>query len=475
MSVLEATQPIPETGYRFRWIVMTVIVIADVMDLLDSVIANIAGPSIRDSLGGGETTLQWILAGYTLAFAVGLITSARAGDIVGRRPMFVIGMAGFTLASLACGLAPTAGLLIAFRVLQGLFGAVMIPQGFAMVTQCFPPEQLQKAFIPFGPIMGLAAVVGPILGGFLVDADLFGSGWRAIFLVNVPIGIVGVLLSWRYLPRLVTDPKARLDPLGSVLVTLACAALIYPLVQGRDLGWPWWTYALMAGAVLIFVVFAWSERRSDHPVIEPSLFSNRSFLGGLLFLGTFFLSMTGLNLVINLFFQLGLGFTPTHTGLTMIPNALGLAVGATVSGAYLGPRLGRHLLQIGLVISAIGMGWFAVVAKDGYATSSWDFVVPLVVSGFGMGLIFAPLFDLVLAGLGENEVGSASGLLNAVQQFVGALGVAVLGTVFFSWLPAHGWHQSTEWLVRVTIGCFAIAFLAVFALPLKPREGAPGH
>jgi EmrB/QacA subfamily drug resistance transporter len=389
--------------------------------------------------------------------------------------MFLIGMSGFTLASLACGLAPTAGTLIAFRVVQGLFGAAMIPQGLAMVTQCFSTEDLQKAFIPFGPIMGLAAVVGPILGGFLVDADLFGSGWRAIFLVNVPIGIAGAILSWRYLPRLRTDPGARLDPLGSILVTVACAALIYPLVQGRELGWPLWTYLLMAAALVVFGIFAWSERRSDHPVIEPSLFANRSFLAGLLFLGTFFVSMTGMNLIINLFFQLGLGFTPTHTGLTMIPNALGLAVGAALSGAVLGPRFGRHVLHAGLTIAALGMVWFTFVVRDTGSTSSWDFAAPLVVAGVGMGLIFAPLFDLILAGLGENEVGSGSGLLNAIQQFSGALGVAVLGTIFFSWLPDHGWNISTEWLIWVTIGCFAVAFLSVFALPLKGREDAAAH
>jgi EmrB/QacA subfamily drug resistance transporter len=451
---------------------MAVIIIADVMDLLDSVIANIAGPAIRASLGGGETTLQWILAGYTLAFAVGLITSARAGDIVGRRQMFIIGMAGFTVASLACGLAPTAGTLIAFRIVQGLFGAVMLPQGFAMVSQCFSADDLQKAFIPFGPIMGLAAVVGPILGGFLVDADILGTGWRAIFLVNVPIGIVGVILSWRYLPRFPVVPGAKLDLAGSALVTIGCAALIYPLVQGRELGWPWWIYVLIAAALVVFLLFAISERHSDHPVIEPSLFGNRGFLAGLVFLGTFFVAMTGLNLIINLFFQLGLGYSPTHTGLAMIPNALGMAISAGLGGAVLGPKLGRHCLHIGLAVAGVGLVWFALVAHSVTATGAWDFAPSLFVSGLGAGLIFAPLFGIILASLGENETGSASGLLNAMQQFSGALGVAVLGTLFFGWLPSQGWHVSTEWILWVTLGCYAVAFLTVFLLPLQAREEA---
>src|SRR5690242_15193059 len=271
--------PTPDatTAYRYRWMVMAVVIVADVMDLLDATIANLAGPSIRADLGGGETTLQWVLAAYTVSFAVGLVTSARLGDVVGRRRMFILGMAGFTLASLLCGLAPSAGWLIAFRVLQGLFGAVMIPQGLAMVKQSFPPEDLQKAFIPFGPIMGLSAVLGPIIAGFLIDADLFGTGWRMIFLINVPVGVLGTYIAWRYLPDVPKDSKARLDPLGSILVTLASAAIIYPLVQGRELDWPAWTFAMMAGGLVLFCVFVWNERRSDSPVIEPSLFTHRGF------------------------------------------------------------------------------------------------------------------------------------------------------------------------------------------------------
>src|SRR4051794_21171985 len=205
-------------GYQYRWMVMAVVIVADVMDLLDATIANLAGPSIRRDLGGSQSTLQWVLAAYTLAFAVGLVVSARAGDLVGRRRMFITGMAGFTLASLLCGLAPDPELLIGFRVLQGLFGAVMIPQGLAMVKQSFHPDDLQKAFIPFGPIMGLAAVLGPILAGVLLDADLFGTGWRMIFLINVPVGLVGTALSVGYLPDIPRDRSIRLDVVGSLLL-----------------------------------------------------------------------------------------------------------------------------------------------------------------------------------------------------------------------------------------------------------------
>ncbi|WP_235547445.1 MULTISPECIES: DHA2 family efflux MFS transporter permease subunit [unclassified Nocardioides] len=461
-----------ERGYRFRWMVMAVVIIADVMDLLDATIANLAGPSIREDLGGSASTLQWVLAAYTMSFAIGLVVSARAGDLVGRKRMFVIGMVGFTVASLLCGLAPTAGLLIAFRVLQGLFGAVMIPQGLAMVKQSFAPEDLQKAFIPFGPIMGLSAVLGPILAGVLLDADLFGTGWRMIFLINVPIGLVGAVLAWRYLPDVPRNPEARLDPLGAVLLTAASALLIYPLVQGREHDWPWWCFAMMAASAVVFGLFVLSERRSAHPVIEPSLFTHRGYVAGVTFIGVFFVAMSGTMLVVNLFLQLGLGFEPLRTGVTMTPWALGMAIGAAASGAALGPKFGRRVLHAGLLISAAGMAWLAwTIGGADASLSGWDLAPMTLLAGFGSGLIFAPLFDIILSDLDDREVGTGSGVLNAVQQFAGALGVALLGTLLLEWIPEDGWFEATRSILWVTIGCYALAFAAVFLLPRFAREG----
>jgi EmrB/QacA subfamily drug resistance transporter len=465
-------------GYRHRWMVLVVVMVADVMDLLDATIANLAGPSIRQDIGGSETTLQWVLAAYTLTFAVGLITSARAGDLFGRRRLFVIGMVGFTAASLACGLAPSAGLLIAARVAQGFFGAVMIPQGLAMVKSSFTEADLQKAFIPFGPVMGLSAVLGPILAGFLLDADLLGTGWRAIFWVNVPVGVVASYLAIRYLPRhLERDRSARLDPLGTTLLTAASVTLIYPLVQGHDQGWPGWMFAMLGASALLWGAFAWSERRAAFPVIERSLMSNKAFLGGLVFLGTFFTAMTGFMLTFNLFMQYGLHFTPMHTGLALAPWAFGMAVGAAASGAALGPKYGRRVLHGGLLVLAAGLGlvWLSVGAH-GMSTGGWDLAPGFFVTGLGSGAIFAPLFDIILAGLGDHEVGSGSGVLNAVQQFCGALGVAVMGTIFFQLLPGHGFADSIRDLIVIGVGCYAASFAAAFLLPKAARaDGVPAH
>ena len=354
----------------------------------------------------------------------------------------------------------------------------MIPQGLAMVKSSFTAADLQKAFIPFGPVMGLSAVLGPILAGFLLDADLLGTGWRAIFWVNVPVGLVASYLAIRYLPRhLERDRDARLDPVGTTLLTAASVTLIYPLVQGHDQGWPGWMFAMLAASGALWVAFALSERRTAHPVIERSLMSNRAFVAGLVFLGTFFTAMSGFMLTINLFLQYGLRFSPMHTGVVLAPWALGMAVGAAASGAALGPRFGRRVLHGGLVVLAAGLGlvWLSIRAH-GMATGGWDLAPGFFVTGLGSGAIFAPLFDIILAGLGDHEVGSGSGVLNAVQQFCGALGVAVLGSLFFELLPGHGFADSIRDLIVVGVGCYAVSFAAAFLLPKAARaDGEAVH
>jgi EmrB/QacA subfamily drug resistance transporter len=453
--------------------VLVVVLIADVMDLVDATVANLAGPSIRADLGGSNTTLQWVLAAYTTAFALGLVISGRLGDLLGRRRMFLVGMAGFTVASLACGLAPEASWLIVARVLQGLFGAVMIPQGLALVKVAFPPDKLDKAFIPFGPVMGLAGVAGPILAGWLLDANLFGSEWRSIFLINVPIGVTAFALAWRYLPKETGENRAaRLDPLGVTLLTLASAMLIVPLVQGRELGWPTWTWASMIGSLVVLALFVRSERRSDHPVIEPSLFRKRSFVVGLVVIAAFFTALTGFTLAFNLLMQLGLGWTPLHSGLSLIPWALGTAVGAGLSGAFLAERLGRATLQLGLGIALAGMLalWWSV-GHFGADLTSWSVAPALLLSGFGSGLVFVPLFGYILGDLSDAEVGTGSGLLNAVQQFSGAIGVAALGTVFFQRVAADGgFAGATQVVLLLGTVLYALTLALVSQLPKVAKE-----
>jgi MFS family permease len=257
------------------------------------------------------------------------------------------------------------------------------------------------------------------------------------------------------------------------LLTIASAMLVYPLVQGHELGWPAWTFALMAGSVVVFAAFVWNERRSGDPILEPTLFRHRGFVAGLLFITTFFVAMSGFMLVFNLYVQIGLGYQPLHAGLVFTPWALGIAIGATLSGALLGPRFGRSVLHGGLVILVVGVvGLWWTIGHAGPGITGWDFVPSMLVAGLGSGLIFAPLFDIILADLNDAEVGTGSGPLNAVQQFGGAIGVAVLGTVFFELVPDHGFAGSIRGVIWVAAGCYVLSFLSAFLLPKRARVDA---
>src|SRR5580698_7342907 len=252
-TLTTSTSPQP---YRLRWVVAAVVLAANVMDLLDATIVNVAGPSIRRDLGGGADTLQWLSASYTLAFAVLLIAGARLGDIFGRRRLFLIGSAGFTLFSAACSVAPTIGVLIAFRALQGAIGALMIPQGFGLVKQVFDDDaEFTKATGLFGPATGLAMLAAPIVAGALIDANLWGTGWRLVFLINVPIGLLTFPLAVRSLPRGASHPDVKLDIGGVGLVGVALVAIIYPLIQGRTAGWPVWCFAMLAAGAVLLLLF----------------------------------------------------------------------------------------------------------------------------------------------------------------------------------------------------------------------------
>jgi EmrB/QacA subfamily drug resistance transporter len=468
------TQDAPRTPYRWRWVVLGLVLLAEIMDLVDATIVNIALPSIHADLGGSTTDMQWMLAGYTLAFAIGLVSFGRLGDLLGRRRLFVVGAAGFTIASALCGLATSPELLVGSRLAQGLLGAVMIPQGFAIIKSVFDETELGKAMGMFGPVMGLSAVAGPILAGVLIDANWFGAGWRTIFWINVPVGIAAVFGALRFMPELKTPGVTRLDLRGATLLAVATGMLIYPLVQGRELGWPLWSYLMMAGSLPVFALFGWSERRSDEPVIAPSLFRSRGYVAGLGVITSFFLAMSGFMLVLNLFTQLGLHFSPLKAGLAMVPFSLGIAIGAPLSGGLLSPKLGRGALQLGIVVITLGMlgMWLTL---QGAGVGIWDLVPATLVSGIGAGMVFAPLFDIILASVDDEAAGSASGVLTAVQQFGGTVGVAVIGSLFFELLPEHRFPGSMQAATLVSTGLFVVSLVVTLLLPRRAREGAAAH
>lgn len=478
MSAVAATAeaPTPVTSdtppaYRRRWIVLAIVLVAEIMDLLDSTVITIAAPTVRAELGGGTSTMQWWAAGYTLAFGVLMIVGGRLGDIYGRRRVFIVGIVGFTLASTACALAPSPDALIAFRVLQGGFGALLIPQGLGVIKTVFPPKEMGGAFAAFGPVMGLAAIGGPILAGWLVTADLLGTGWRMIFLVNLPLGIVGLLGALRFMPESRSSTRIRLDPLGVVLISSAALCLIYPLVQGRELGWPLWTFGLMAAGLVLIGVFAVAERRSHGaPMIAPSLLRNRAYTSGLLVGLAFFAGFAGLIMVTSLFFQLGLYYSPQHAGLTLVPLSLGTAITAGASYALM-PRFGRAVLQAGVVVVVAGLGALAwTVTHWGVDVTSLEMAPANLLIGLGLGFIFGPLFNVILAGVSDDEVGSASGTLNAIQQLGNSIGVAVLATIFFSLLDhGHASPAAMTTTVLIAAGLLVLTFVLSFLLPRQAR------
>ncbi|MDO8209458.1 DHA2 family efflux MFS transporter permease subunit [Conexibacter sp. CPCC 206217] len=467
--------PAVSAGHPRRWLILFVVLAVECMDLLDGTIVNVAAPSIGAELHASTTALQWIVGGYALALAVGLVLGGRLGDLFGRRRLFLIGTAAFTVCSLLCGVAPSSGVLIAFRLLQGLAAALMIPQGFGIIRSAFSTEELPKAFGLFGPVIGLSAVLGPIVGGALVDADLFGTGWRLVFLVNLPLGIVAVAAGIALLPESRTDGVSNLDGVGAALVALAVGLLIYPLIQGRELDWPAWTFAMMAASGVLLIVFGWHERRRERagrdPLVTTSIFAKRAYTSGLLVMLLFFAGMVGLMLVLTLYLQLGLGFSAIHAGLSLAPQSLGMAIGAGLGGALLAPRFGRKVLHAGLVVMAIGtVALLLVVDANGLDVTTWQLAVPQLVAGVGIGLVVAPLFSLVLAAVADDEVGSASGVLNALQQLGSAVGIALLGTLFFTTLDSQGFVDALEHVLIAELAVIAAAAVLALLLPQQGRE-----
>ncbi|MER5323468.1 MFS transporter [Streptosporangium roseum] len=472
LDAREATEPTP---YRWRWPALFVILAGSVMELLDATVTNIAGPTMQADLGGGTSMIQWLGVAYTLAMTAGLLTGGRLGDIVGRKRMFLIGAAGFVVGSLFCAVAVSPETVIAARVIQGLFGAAMVPQGLGMMKEMFPPKELQAAFGAFGPIMGLSAIGGPILAGWLVDADFFGTGWRMIFLINLPIGLLTVLAAVKLLPATRPTRSLKLDLPGALLASLGSLMIVFPLVQGREHDWPAWTFVMMAGSVAVFAFFGWYESRKNSrggdPLIAPSLFRKRAFIGGM-FTGTiYFAAFSGFGLVFNLYTQLGLGYTPLKAGLAGVPLSVGMIIGMGAMQAV--RRHGRRVLHAGAAIMTVGV--VALLLLLGPEVGPWQLAPALLVTGLGSGLIMGPYFEIALAGVEPHETGSASGTLTALQQVGAALGVALLGTVFFGAMGGDptAAAQSTFWVVA---GMVALTFLVGFLLPRQAREDAdPVH
>lgn len=455
---------------RRSWLVLFTVLAASMMDLLDATIVNVAAPSISRSLDASAASLQWIITSYTLTFSVMLITGGRLGDVAGRKNVFVAGLGGFIAASALCSLAQSPAMLIGSRVVQGGFAALMVPQAFALIKAAFKPAQVASAFAVFGPFMGLSAMLGPVLGGALVTV----GGWRWIFLINVPAGLATIVAAVKVLPAHEARRGAvRLDLTGMALATAAVLLLVYPLVEGRPSGWPSSSFAMMAVSAPVLVVFALHQRARRHAgrdtFIETSLFRNRAFCAGVVTVMLFFGTASGVVLVNMLVMQEALHFSALHAGLTLIWWSLG-TIAAMVGGTGFVQRVPRRVLQTGLITMAAGLGAAAVSLEQfGASLNSWTFAPALFTAGVGMGLVFAPFFGIVLAAVGDTEIGAASGLVNAVNQFGGAVGIAVLGTVFFCAVPRSGMLAAGQQVYWIGAATLVVTWAVAFAVPAVAR------
>ncbi|MFE9774883.1 MFS transporter [Streptomyces sp. NPDC005931] len=479
--------PRPATGDRRRWFALAIVMTAAFMDLVDVTIVNIAIPSIQDDEGATFSQIQWITAGYALAFAAGLVTGGRLGDIHGRKRIFLIGIGGFTVASALCGLAVNPEMLVASRILQGAMAALMVPQVLSIVHATFPAHERGKVFGLFGAIVGLGAVSGPLLGALLTEGNLFGLQWRPIFLINLPVGIAGLVLGSRFITESRAPRALKLDLVGVALVTLGLLMLLYPLTRGRELGWPLWGYASMAGALVVFAALVVHERaktvRDGSPLVELSLFKVKSFAAGIAVQTVFGIGLGVFFLVWTLYMQIGLGWSPLRAGLTGIPFSLAVSAAAGMSVQTLVPRYGRKVLQAGALVMAAGVLIYIWESERyGLGIASWQMALPLVVMGAGMGLIVAPLTDAVLSEVPREHAGSASGLINTVQQMGHALGLGLVSVVFFGVIDerlapaevgpafAHGFQHALGWVAAV----MGVIFLLMFALPKRPAQHVEG-
>jgi EmrB/QacA subfamily drug resistance transporter len=470
-----------------------VVIAAAVMDLLDSTITQVAAPAIRRELGGSYAVIEWVTAAYALAMAAGLLTGGRLGDLFGRRRMLLIGMAGFMAASALCAAAGSASELIAARAAQGALGAIMLPQVFGLIRDLFEAHEMGRAFGVYGPVMGLSAMLGPIASGGLIGADVFGTGWRMIFLVNVPVGLLALVLGARLLPTGAGagaagaagsrgDRRGQLDLPGAALAGAAMFGLVFPLAQGHALGWPAWLSAMLATSVLVLAAFAVYQIRRQRagrtPLVEPSIFGHRSYRAGIVFSIVFVGSLGGIVMIFNVFLQNGLGFTPWHAALTTAPWAAGAFVGSAVGGIAM-TRLGRRVLHAGLVVEAAGLlAVYAVLRGAGAGVGTTDLLAPMVVGGIGMGMVFVPLFDIVMAGVRPREMGSASGVLQTVNSLGMSLGIAGIGAIFFALAGGHGarvpvYLGAAQWTALATVGLLACSFVVGFGLPRRAREAGP--
>jgi MFS family permease len=425
-----------------RWVALIVLLAGGFLPPLDFFIVNVALASIHESLGATQAELQLVISGYASGYAVFLITGGRLGDLYGRRRCFLGGLAAFSLASLCCGLATSATQLVVFRILQGAAAAVVQPQVLGSIRALFPDErELARAMSCYGIMMGMAAVVGQFSGGALIQWNPAGLGWRAIFLLTLPVCAGTLIVGSRVVPETGGDRHVRLDLGGAALISLTLAAIVVPLSEGREQGWPLWVFVVLAFAPLLAVAFFRFEGRLSRvggmPLVDPALLRIPSFRRGVLVAALFFFT-TSFYLLFGLYQQEGRGVPPLQTGLAIVPYGIGLFLGPLVTAPLV--RLRSRLLAIGMGIQVtfyIAIGALVALGIDGLPLSA-----SVLLAGFGQGVAFPRLFATVLGDVPASQAGVAAGITNTALQVGAAVSVAAIGSLFFTMLNHAGLHHA---------------------------------
>ncbi|MEU9980229.1 MFS transporter [Streptomyces sp. NPDC050856] len=461
---------------------VALVLTAAFMVLADVSIVNTAAPAIQGDLGAGLADIQLVVAGYQIGYAALLVTGGRLGDITGRRAMFSTGLLLFTLASLACGLAPSPGFLIGARIVQGLSAGLLYPQVIATIQTVLPPERRAGGFAALGAVISMGTIAGPILAGVLIALDIAGTGWRAVFLINVPIGLVVLVLAQKLVPVARNSAGGRVSVSSVALLSTLLVVLMTPLTIGRDHDWPLWAWLLLAATVPLAWGFLaqqrWIAQRGRAALLPPGLWKDRAFRLGVTLYFVFFSALYSFFLYFSYLLQYGLGESALYAGLSMVTYSIGSFITSTRSKGLIGRHGGRKVALSGALASAAGSALMIVpvILVHDWTLSLW-IVPPLFVTGCGLGLVLAPLLSTVLAGIRSSEAGVASGLLSTSQQIGGAVGIAVVGLAVLAAVPGGVLESATARQLgngfAAGLVLMVVVFLVSAALIAKLPKPAP--
>lgn len=430
-----ATTELPSSAaVPTRWLALAVLLTGAFLPILDFTIVNLALPSIRQSLGANSAQVQFVISAYAATYAVMLITGGRLGDLFGRKRMFLIGVAGFSVASLLCGFAASPTALILGRILQALMATVMAPQVLASIRILFPGPEQTRALALYGATFGLANICGQLLGGFLVYAHPYGYSWQSIFFINIPIGIVAFVGAVFFVKESRSIHARKLDFIGAILLSVALGCLVYPLIEGRELGWPRWMIGMVCLCIISLLGFIQYEKHLSSkgldPLVEFALFRNRRFSLGIL-MGLVFYMLSAFYLTFSLYLQAGLHNTPLQAGVAMLPFAVSFFF-SSVASALDTRKLKSYVLPAGFALQVIGFGIVALCAR--YQLRGIE--GGLACAGIGFGIVMPRIIKVVIGDIDERHAGLASGMVMTALQIGSALGIAIVGGFFYISLGA---------------------------------------